>query len=76
MPSAVPAVQRIDASNPDAIIEALKKDGGVIIKNFTTPDLVDRVNAETQPYLRKDKPWKVSQSPSSPHPRLAAPFSF
>ncbi|KAL1618439.1 hypothetical protein SLS54_007166 [Diplodia seriata] len=60
MPSAVPVVQRIDASEPEAIIEALKKDGGVIIKNFTTPELVDQVNAETEPYLRKDKPWKTT----------------
>lgn len=60
MPSAVPVIQRIDASQPEAIIEALKKDGGVIMKNFTTPELVDQVNSETDPYLRKDKPWKVS----------------
>ncbi|KKY17109.1 putative phytanoyl- dioxygenase family protein [Diplodia seriata] len=63
MPSAVPVVQRIDASEPEAIIEALKKDGGVIIKNFTTPELVDQVNAETEPYLRKDKPWKGALFP-------------
>lgn len=63
MPSAVPVIQRIDVSQPEAIIEALKKDGGVIIKNFTTPELVDQVNSETDPYLRKDKPWKGALFP-------------
>ncbi|KAF2087296.1 phytanoyl-CoA dioxygenase family protein [Saccharata proteae CBS 121410] len=66
MPAAIqkgPVIQKIDASDPEAIIEALKQDGGVIIKNFTTPELVDKVNAETKPYLDADKPWKGALFP-------------
>jgi ectoine hydroxylase-related dioxygenase (phytanoyl-CoA dioxygenase family) len=35
----------------------MSEDGAVIIKNFTTPELVDQVNADTRPYLDSDKPW-------------------
>lgn len=59
MPSATAAtLQRIDASNIEALKQAIIDDGAVIIENFTTPELVEQVNAETRPYLDSDKPWK------------------
>lgn len=63
MPSAVPTLPEIDVSEPDKVIEAIRKTGCCVIKNSTTPDLVDQVNAETRPYLDDDKPWKVNTTP-------------
>jgi hypothetical protein len=47
-----PSVQRIPKSDPEAIIRAIVEDGCCIIKNFTPPETVEKVN--------KDKPWVVS----------------
>ncbi|KAI9743081.1 MAG: hypothetical protein M1818_003376 [Claussenomyces sp. TS43310] len=59
MPSADgPTLQRISRDSIDEIIQAIKDDGGCIIKNFTTPEAVDRVNEDTRPWLEKDRPWK------------------
>lgn len=61
MPSAQgPSLQYIHRSETDKIIQAIVDDGGVIIKNFTTPEAVAKVNADTKPYLEADKPWKAS----------------
>lgn len=58
MPSAtVPALQRIDASDTDALKQAIIDDGAVIIENFATPEEVDQVNRDTRPFLDGDKPW-------------------
>ncbi|KAG4439084.1 hypothetical protein IFR05_005426 [Cadophora sp. M221] len=53
-----PSVQHIHRDEVDKIIQAIVQDGGVIIKNFASVDAVERVNADTLPYLEKDKPWK------------------
>ncbi|KAH6974116.1 phytanoyl-CoA dioxygenase family protein [Ilyonectria robusta] len=53
-----PSIQRIDRSDVEGIINALTKDGGCIVKNFTDAATVDQVNAETRPYLDADLPWK------------------
>lgn len=58
MPGVVPSLKRIDASETDKIIKCIQENGCAIIKNFTTPSIVDSVNAETKPYIEKDKPWK------------------
>jgi ectoine hydroxylase-related dioxygenase (phytanoyl-CoA dioxygenase family) len=59
MPAATtPVLQRIDASDVESLKRAIVEDGAVIISNFTTPELVDQVNAEIRPYLDADKPWK------------------
>lgn len=61
MPSAQgPSLQRIHRSEVDKIIQAIVDDGGLIIKNFATPESVERVNADTKAFLEADKPWKVS----------------
>jgi hypothetical protein len=57
-------IQRIDRDDETAIIKALTEDGCCVIKNFTDAETVKKVNAEVQPYLDQDKPWKVSQSHS------------
>jgi hypothetical protein len=64
MPSAAqgPSLQRIHRSEVDRIIQAIIDDGGAIIKNFATTEAVERVNADTRPYLDADKPWKVRLS--------------
>lgn len=64
MPSAQgPPLQRIHRSEVDKIIQAIIDDGGVIIKNFATPEAVERVNEDTRPYLDADKPWKAGPPP-------------
>ena len=54
-----PSLQQIERTEVDKIIQAIKDDGGVIIKNFATRGAVDLVNADTRPFLESDKPWKV-----------------
>ncbi|KAL2699238.1 hypothetical protein AAEP93_009213 [Penicillium crustosum] len=52
------AVQRIDRANVADIIQAIIDDGCCVIKNFTSVETINNVNAEAQPYLDADKPWK------------------
>lgn len=56
----VPELQRVDFSDVRGIIEAIKRDGGVIAKNFATVEQVNQVNADVKPYLDSDGAWKVS----------------
>lgn len=58
-----PTLQYINASDIEGLKAAIIKDGAVIIENFTTPELVDAVNAEVRPYLDADKPWKGALFP-------------
>ncbi|KAI9726679.1 MAG: hypothetical protein M1834_008944 [Cirrosporium novae-zelandiae] len=58
-----PELQRVDFDDTVAIIEAIKKDGGVIAKNYTSLEDLEKVNAETKPYLDADKPWKGALFP-------------
>jgi hypothetical protein len=55
-----PSLQNIYRDDVDNIIQAIIDDGGVIIKNLTTREAVERVNADTRPYLEGDKAWKAS----------------
>jgi len=55
-----PSFQNIHRDDVDKIIQVIIDDGGVIIKSFTTQEAVERVNADTRPYLEGDKPWQVS----------------
>jgi hypothetical protein len=54
-------IQRVDRGDEAAIIKAIIQDGCCVIKNFTDVETVKKVNAEVQPYLDQDKPWKVGQ---------------
>ena len=59
-----PQVQRIDRANVADIIQAIIEDGCCVIKNFTSVETINNVNAEAQPYIDADKPWKVSRAPT------------
>lgn len=50
----IPAVRRIDASEgPKAILRILDEDGGIIVRNFLSPEVVQQLNDEVDPYLNK-----------------------
>lgn len=52
-------VEKIDVNESiDLFINALKKDGVVIVKNFATHQDLDNSLKEVQPYLDNDKPWE------------------
>lgn len=47
----VPSLVTIDASEPiDKIIKIIEKDGGVIISNFLSPDLLQETNEASMSY--------------------------
>ena len=56
-----PLIQRINRGDKAAIIQAIVTDGCCIIMNSTDVETLKKVNAEVQPYLDADKPWKVSR---------------
>lgn len=48
-------VQRIPYSAPrEEFINALKKDGCVIVQNFTTLETLEQARVEVEPYLNRD----------------------
>jgi hypothetical protein len=55
-----PSVKRIPRSDLEGIVRAIEEDGCCIIKNFTPPETVEKVNKETKPFIEADKPWIVS----------------
>jgi len=57
--------RHIPKSNLQGIIDAIVDDGCCVIKGFTHPDTVAKVNEETRPYIESDKPWIVSMRPRS-----------
>lgn len=46
------SVPRVDAADIPSAIDALEKSGVVILSNFTTPDIVDRANADLKEHLK------------------------
>jgi hypothetical protein len=58
-----PSLQRIDASDIEGLKQAIVDDGAVIIKTFTTAELVDQVNEDTRSYLDTDKPSLCAMFP-------------
>ncbi|PYH77014.1 PhyH-domain-containing protein [Aspergillus uvarum CBS 121591] len=49
-----PEVVELDATAPiEAIVNIIRRDGGIIIKNFLSPEIIDRIHAEAQPYWSK-----------------------
>ncbi|KUJ18988.1 phytanoyl-CoA dioxygenase family protein [Mollisia scopiformis] len=54
----LPTLQNIHRDEADKIIQAIIEDGACIIKSFASVGAVERVNADTHPYLEVDKPWK------------------
>lgn len=56
----LPTLQYIHRDNVDKIIQAIIDDGACIIRNFASVEAVERVNADTHPYLEADKAWEVN----------------
>lgn len=49
-----PQVVELDASAPiQDIVDVIKRDGGIIIKNFLAPETIDKIHEESQPYWGK-----------------------
>lgn len=52
---ATPIVQRIPYSAPrEEFINALKRDGCVIVQNFTNLETLEQARIEVEPWLNKD----------------------
>lgn len=52
-------IQRIDVHEPaETFIEALKRDGLVVVQNFASSEELADSLQEVQPYLDADKPWE------------------
>jgi ectoine hydroxylase-related dioxygenase (phytanoyl-CoA dioxygenase family) len=68
------SIQRVPATETEKLFDVIKEDGCVIITGFTSPELLDQVNAEVSPYLLADKPWKGALFPPETRrcPRLVA----
>ena len=41
----------------EAVVEALKVTGGVIIRRLLKPEEVEQIEQDARPWLEKDKPW-------------------
>lgn len=49
-----PQVVELDASAPiDEIVAVIKRDGGIIIKNFLSPEIIDQIKSEADPWYQK-----------------------
>ncbi|OJI99578.1 hypothetical protein ASPVEDRAFT_81185 [Aspergillus versicolor CBS 583.65] len=49
-----PEVVELDASAPiEEIVNVINRDGGIIIKNFLSPETIDKIQEESQPYWSK-----------------------
>lgn len=58
--SPIMSVQRIPYSAPrEQFINALKRDGCVIVQNFTTPETLAQARREVEPYLNKESNSEV-----------------
>jgi hypothetical protein len=56
---ALAALQRIEADAPDRLlVDALERDGAVIVENLLDRDLLDRFNAEIDPLIEHAPPGK------------------
>jgi len=49
--AAAKSIRRVSLKDPQLAVEIIKEDGGVILTDFTTPELVEKVNRETTPFL-------------------------
>lgn len=59
-----PGVQRVTTDTPlEDIFWLLKRDGGVVVKNYLDLETVARCNQEIQPRLDADKLWNGSFFP-------------
>ncbi|KAM0083852.1 hypothetical protein ACKRZS_003919 [Fusarium odoratissimum] len=49
-----PEITALPATAPiEEIVSVIRRDGGIIIKNFITPEEADRIQAEADPHYQK-----------------------
>lgn len=49
-----PEVSELDASAPiEDIVKIIKRDGGIIVKNFLSHEVIDQIQKEANPYYSK-----------------------
>ncbi|KAK4652885.1 hypothetical protein QC762_503360 [Podospora pseudocomata] len=57
--SDLPKVKEFPASaNPDDIVQALIRTGGVVIRNVILQETLDVIEKDVRPFIEADKPWK------------------
>ncbi|KAK1148903.1 hypothetical protein N8T08_007575 [Aspergillus melleus] len=64
-----PSITRFDAidpsTTPEALIEILRRDGGVIVENLISQDLAAQIKADLKPHFDADIPDKYGFFPST-----------
>ncbi|KAH0848074.1 hypothetical protein AYO21_03565 [Fonsecaea monophora] len=58
-------------ANPDDVVTALKKSGGVFVRNVLTPEEVQQIESDLRPSLEADKPWAANDGFFPPTTRRA-----
>lgn len=58
--SPLPEVLELDSSTAtkEAVVNALKLSGGVVIRGLLKPEEVKQIEQDARPWLEKDQPWK------------------
>ncbi|CAP64780.1 uncharacterized protein PODANS_5_3360 [Podospora anserina S mat+] len=57
--SDLPKVKEFPASaNPDDIVQALIRTGGVVIRNVIPQETLDVIEKDVRPFIEADEPWK------------------
>jgi Phytanoyl-CoA dioxygenase (PhyH) len=64
-----PQLTRLNAQHPsttcDALVEVLKRDGGVIVENLVSPELVSQIKEDLKPHFDTDKKDESGFFPST-----------
>ncbi|RKK11476.1 hypothetical protein BFJ63_vAg5746 [Fusarium oxysporum f. sp. narcissi] len=69
-----PEITALPASAPiEEIVSVIRRDGGIIIKGFITPDEADRIQAEADPHYQKVGKYEGTLFPPT-DPPLSYPF--
>ncbi|KAH7469925.1 hypothetical protein FOMA001_g13906 [Fusarium oxysporum f. sp. matthiolae] len=69
-----PEITALPASAPiEEIVSMIRRDGGIIIKGFITPDEADRIQAEADPHYQKVGKYEGTLFPPT-DPPLSYPF--
>jgi hypothetical protein len=64
-----PEITTLDASAPiEEIVKVIRRDGGIIIKNFIKPEEADQIQAEADPHYRKVGKYEGTLFPASDPP--------
>ncbi|KAH8728395.1 phytanoyl-dioxygenase family protein [Phaeosphaeriaceae sp. PMI808] len=60
-----PQADRFDSATAtiEQLVASMKRNGGVIIRNFMPEDEISAIESEVRPYLEEDLPWEGSAFP-------------